>query len=52
MIIKDYEAKTGRVTIEEIEGEYRVRHSILWYLTQWYKDRTEAIKAAQFLTRY
>ena len=51
-IIKRYPAKSGEVTITKYEEngniEYRVKHSNQ-YSSVWYKDRTEAIKEAQFL---
>ena len=56
-IIKEYQGKTGTVTVEKYEEglipEYHVKHSNpLIPKDHWYRDRSQAIAVAQFLTRY
>ena len=52
--IKTYQAKTGIVTVTYFveDDEYNVRHINRMYGSYWTKDRTEAIKHAQFLSRF
>lgn len=56
-IIKEYQAKTGRVTVTKYEEdgktEYHVKHSnTLISAGEWHKDKMHAIAHAQFLSRY
>lgn len=54
-IIKEYQAKTGKVTVTLYDnGEYEVKHSnpVMIFATEWHKYRNNAIAHAQFLSRY
>lgn len=55
-IIKKYNGKTGDVIIAEYEEnntiEYCIEHLGQAFQAHWTKDKVEAIKRAQFLSRY
>ncbi|MBQ6223440.1 MAG: hypothetical protein IJJ44_12580 [Solobacterium sp.] len=56
IVVKEYEARTGKVVVEVYTGtgEFRVSHSNknLHITPTWCKYRTDAILHAQFLSRY